>query len=85
MGSISHHITPLVIHRLGCGHTHINIQTLADRSNYKKPGMCQPVARARLVLKIESIVRLKFKTSYTVCKMEPILEIKIKLILRPSS
>ena len=38
MGSISRHITPLVIHSLGGGHTHINIQTFMDRSSYKKPG-----------------------------------------------
>ena len=41
MGSISRHITPLVIHSLRGGHTHthksINIQTCVDRSNYKKP------------------------------------------------
>ena len=38
MGSISHHITPLVINSLGGGHTHI--QTFAaDRSNSKKPGV----------------------------------------------
>ena len=36
MGSISHHITPLVINSLGGGHTHTH--TFADRSNSKKPG-----------------------------------------------
>ena len=41
MGSISHHIMPLVINSLGGGHTHIHtrIQTFADRSNSNKPGM----------------------------------------------
>ena len=40
MGSISHHITLLVIHSLGGGHTntHTRIQTFTDRSNSKKPG-----------------------------------------------
>ena len=46
MGSISHHIMPLVINSLGRGHTnththtrkHICIQTFVDRSNSKKPG-----------------------------------------------
>ena len=50
MGSISHHITPLVINDLGGGHTHTHthahththtqahIQTFVDRSNSKKPG-----------------------------------------------
>ena len=42
MGSISHHITPLVIDSLGGGHTHTHTQTriqkFADRSNSKKPG-----------------------------------------------
>ena len=34
------HISPLVINSLGGRHTHTNthIQTLADRSNSKKPG-----------------------------------------------
>ena len=58
MGSISH-ITPLVIHSLGGGHTHINththththinIRTFADRSNYKKLGARRPQAGAHLV------------------------------------
>ena len=45
MGSISHHITPLVIDSLGADthihthtHTHTHIQKFADRSNTKKPG-----------------------------------------------
>ena len=42
MGSISHHITPLVINSLGDGHTHARIQTFADRSNSKKPGAHWP-------------------------------------------
>ena len=55
MGSISHHITPLVINSLGGGHTHTHanthtrIQTFADRSNSKKPGVCRLVAGAHLV------------------------------------
>ena len=51
MGSISHHISPLVINSLGGGHTHTHtsIQTFADRSNSKKPGALQPAAGARLV------------------------------------
>ena len=42
MGSISHHIMPLVINSLGGGqthtrkHTHTRIQTFADRRNSKK-------------------------------------------------
>ena len=41
MGSISHHIIPLVVHSLGAD-THANTHThmpLTDRSNSKKPGM----------------------------------------------
>ena len=48
MGSISHHITPLVINSLGGGHTHTHA-TFADRNNSKKPGMCRLVAGAHLV------------------------------------
>ena len=36
MGSISHHITPLVINSLGGGHTHVLMHT--DIYNFKKPG-----------------------------------------------
>ena len=44
MGSILHHITPLVINSLGGGdtHTHARIQTFGDRSNSKKPGAHRP-------------------------------------------
>ena len=42
MGSISHHIKPLVINSLRGGHTHTqthtHTHTFADRSNSKKPG-----------------------------------------------
>ena len=41
MGSISCHITPLVINSLGAD-THTCIQTFTDRSNSKKPGMRMP-------------------------------------------
>jgi len=38
--SISHHIMPLVINSLGGGHTHTHTHTdIADKSNFKKPGM----------------------------------------------
>ena len=55
MGSISHHITPLVIHSLGGRHTytHTRIQTFADISNSKKPG-----ARAGLKTMKRENVRL---------------------------
>ena len=55
MGSISHHITPLVINSLGGAHTnthtckHTFIQTFVDRSNSKKPGVHRPVAGTHLV------------------------------------
>ena len=39
MGSISHHITPLVINSLGGGDTHTSIPTFVDRSNSKKPAL----------------------------------------------
>ena len=48
IGSISCHIIPLVIHSVGGGHTHTHtikhtyIQTFADRSNSKKPGVWRP-------------------------------------------
>ena len=38
MGSISHHITPLVINNLRGGHIHTHTLTFADKSNTKKPG-----------------------------------------------
>ena len=46
LGFISHHIMPLVANSLGMdthAHTHINMQTFMDRSNYKKPGARRPV------------------------------------------
>ena len=50
MGSISHHITPLVINSLRGGHTHTHTQThmhtFVDRSNSKKPGTRRPQACA---------------------------------------
>ena len=48
MGSISHHIAPLVINSLGGRHTstHTRKQTLVDRTNSKKPGPHQPAAGA---------------------------------------
>ena len=55
MGSISHHITPLVVNSLGGGdthtHTHTHILKFTDRSNSKKPGSHQPVAGVRQVKK----------------------------------
>jgi len=62
-GSISHHITPLVINTLRGGHiyTHIHTNTytqthtdFVERSNFKKPGVCRPSAGAP-GLKIKSI------------------------------
>ena len=44
MGSISHHITPLVINSLGGGHTHTRIHP--HRNNTKKPGARWPKAGA---------------------------------------
>ena len=52
MGSISHHIIPLVVHSLGGGHTHTHtnthkltrIQTFTDRNNSKKPGTSRHTA-----------------------------------------
>ena len=51
MGSISRHITPLVINSLGGGHTHTHantqIHTHTDdphRINFKKPGTHRPMA-----------------------------------------
>ena len=56
MGSISHHIMPLVIDSLRGGHTHARKHTYThtddlNRINFKKPGMCRPVASAHLVQK----------------------------------
>ena len=63
MGSISRHITPLVINSLGGGHTrkhtHTHIHTHTDdphRINFKKPGVRRPQAGARLVLKKQSML-----------------------------
>jgi len=42
-GSISHHITLLVINSLGGGHTNTQIHThthITDKSNFKKPSAC---------------------------------------------
>ena len=50
MGSISHHIMPLVINSLGSGHTRTQ-HTHTDvcrQGNSKKQGACQPVAGACL-------------------------------------
>ena len=58
MGSISHHITPLVINSLGGGHTHTHILKFVDRSNTKKPGVCRPAAAAP-GLKISDVIRVK--------------------------
>ena len=44
MGSISNHITLLVVNSLGGGHTHI--LKFADRRNTKKPGAPRPLAAA---------------------------------------
>ena len=46
MGSISHHITPLVINSLGGGHTHTHTHTRIHphRNNTKKPGARRPRA-----------------------------------------
>jgi len=57
---ISHHITPLVINSLGGGDTHTHTHTcvcarththtdIVDKSNFKKPVVCQPLAGMRLV------------------------------------
>ena len=48
MGSISHHIAPLVISSLGGGHTHTHkhIYRRPHRNNFKKPGMRRPQASA---------------------------------------
>jgi len=49
-GSISHHITPLVINNLGGRHTHTHTHTdIADKSNFKKPVARRPLAGTRLV------------------------------------
>ena len=40
MEPTSHHIMPLIIHSFGADtHTRKHIQTFADRSNFKKPGL----------------------------------------------
>ena len=52
IGSISYHITTLVITSLGGGHTHTHTNMHTDirrQSNSKKPGMHQPAAGACLV------------------------------------
>ena len=63
MGSISHYIMPVVVNSLGVDthantqtytHTHTTrkftrIQTFADRSNFKKPGVRQPQAGTPVV------------------------------------
>ena len=53
MGSISCHITPLVINSPGSGHTHTQTHTHTDdphRINLKKPGACRPQASACLAI-----------------------------------
>ena len=50
MRFISDHIMPLVITSLRGGHSDTQTYTyFADKINFKKPGMCQPVAGACLV------------------------------------
>ena len=48
MGSISHHITPLVINNLGGGDTHTHTDN-PHRINFKKPGVRWPQASVHLV------------------------------------
>ena len=49
MGSISHHIMPLVINSLRGGHTTNMLTDIHEQSNSKKPGMRRPVASAHLL------------------------------------
>ena len=50
MGSISHHITPLVINSLRGRHTHTTTHTdIRGQSNFKKPGVHQPMAGTHLL------------------------------------
>ena len=51
-GSISHHITPLVINSLGGGHSHTHTHKhtqITDKSNFKKPVTRRPKAGTCLV------------------------------------
>ena len=53
IGSISHHIMPLVINSLGADtQTHTHIQIFADRSNSKKPGWCAPGLKSGVTVKM---------------------------------
>ena len=47
-GSISRHVTPLVINSLGGRHTHTHTD-IRRQSNSKKPGVHQPQAGVHLV------------------------------------
>ena len=50
MGFISDHIIPLIITNLGGGHSDIQTYTqFADKINFQKQGVCQPVAGVHLV------------------------------------
>ena len=63
IGSISHHITPLVINSLGGGHTHANthMHTFVDRSNSKKPGAGRSAPGLKTVRVLRSLKKLKNK------------------------
>ena len=71
MGSISRHITPLVINSLGGRHTHANTHTHTHthmhtdnlyRINFKKPGTRWPRAGAYLIYKVH------FLNPYILCR-----------------
>ena len=48
MGSISHHITPVVINGLGRGHTHTHTDN-PHRINFKKLGVRQPMPGLKMM------------------------------------
>ena len=59
MGSISHHIMPLVINSLAGGHTHTHTD-IHRQSNSKKPGEHQPAASVCSVKYTEVATRLPY-------------------------
>ena len=75
MGSISRHITPIVINSLGGGHTHTYANTHTDdphRINCKKPGVCQRVPGLKILQTISILSKVIIMVSLVseVCMCE---------------
>ena len=83
MGSISHHITPLVINNLGGGHTHTHTHTnthtnVRGQSNFKKPG-------TRLIKKEERLISLLQGNKSNILKCKKLINKVLSLSISGSA